>query len=216
MIELVFGGRETGSEGGRCISWCLVLAYSSSKCPLVMGLTSSCSTFSLGIENPFIYPSSFAIVLLERASPAVSVCDPVKIFFTSRLSYALFCERTHKTETGTLYRRRTSDSKPPGRVIIIDQSKELSSNLFFCGCTALLRPLPTTAKTFFWAKPAYIGFSSSNFTVENHIPSTAGDAVPATKTKTNSTLQLQPFPVGGIRRRVCVCVPLNQNQRSTC
>jgi hypothetical protein len=28
--------------------------------------------------------------------------------------------------------------------------------------------------------------------------------------------QLQPFPVGGHRRRVCVCVPLNQNQRITC
>jgi hypothetical protein len=32
-------------------------------------------------------------------------------------------------------------------------------------------------KPFSWAKPAYFGFSSSNFTVQDHIPSTAGDAL---------------------------------------
>jgi hypothetical protein len=33
-------------------------------------------------------------------------------------------------------------------------------------------------KPFSWAKPAaYVGFSSSNFTVQDHIPSTAGDAL---------------------------------------
>jgi len=32
-------------------------------------------------------------------------------------------------------------------------------------------------KTFSWAKPAHFGFSSSNFTVQDHIPSTPGDAL---------------------------------------
>jgi hypothetical protein len=32
-------------------------------------------------------------------------------------------------------------------------------------------------KPFSWAKLAYFGFSSSNFTVQDHIPSSAGDAL---------------------------------------
>jgi hypothetical protein len=49
----------------------------------------------------------------------------------------------------------------------------------------LLRLLPATAKLynyaetkpFSWAKPAYFDFSSSNFTVQDHILSTAGDTL---------------------------------------
>jgi hypothetical protein len=37
---------------------------------------------------------------LERCS----VCNPAKIFFTSKFSYLLFCNFTHKTETGTANR----------------------------------------------------------------------------------------------------------------
>ncbi len=183
MIELVFGGSEGGREGGRSISHCLVLAYNSSKCPLDMGLTSICSTFSLGIENPFIYQSSFAIVMLERASPTM-------LSMWSKLSYVLFCKPTHKTETRTLYRRTTRDSKPPERIIMMDQSEKRSRKATSLSAGAQLycafyqrRPKP-----FSWAKPAYFRFSSSNFTAQDHIPSTAGDAVPATKTKTTLTL----------------------------
>jgi hypothetical protein len=39
-------------------------------------------------------------------------------------------------------------------------------------CTIMLRTKP-----FSWAKPACVGFSSSNFTVQSHIPSTSGDGL---------------------------------------
>jgi len=55
---------------------------------------------------------------------------------------------------------------------------------FFCRCKLLLRLLPATGnlqhytvtKPFSWAKPTCVRCSSSNFTVQSHILSTAGDA----------------------------------------
>ncbi len=74
-----------------------------------------------------------------------SVCDPVKIFFTSKFSYVLFCNPAHKTETGTTNRWGTTNSK--------------------------------TTWTIFLSQPACVGCSWSNFTVQDHIPSTFGDAL---------------------------------------
>ncbi len=77
---------------------------------------------------------------------------------------------------------------------MMGQSETLSQQLdhiyytLFCRCTALLGLLPAKAtctikqktKPFSGAKPAKpanVGFSSSNFTVQDHVPSTIGDAL---------------------------------------
>jgi hypothetical protein len=41
----------------------------------------------------------------------------VKIFFTSKFCYVLFCNPTHKTQTGTANGWGTTNSKPPGPII---------------------------------------------------------------------------------------------------
>ncbi len=105
-------------------------------------------------------------------------------------SYLNFCKPTHETERGTANRWGTTNSKPPGPNIMIDQSKTGSSSriifitLFSSRCTALLCFLPASAN---WAntqekthfpelnKPAYVDFSSSKFIVHGHILSTVGE-----------------------------------------
>jgi hypothetical protein len=70
-----------------------------------------------------------------------SVRDPTKIFFTSKFSYLVSCNPTCETETGTSNRWETTNSKPPGLIIMMDQS-EIQSNsqvIFvtpFCMCTS--------------------------------------------------------------------------------
>jgi hypothetical protein len=56
------------------------------------------------------------------------VCDPEKIFFTSKFSYVLFCNPTNKTETGRANRWGTTNNKPPGPIIMMSQSETLSSS----------------------------------------------------------------------------------------
>jgi len=64
-----------------------------------------------------------------RASPAVLSMQPSKLFFTSKFSYLLFCNPTHKTETGIANSRcRTTNIEPPGRIIMIRQSETLNSS----------------------------------------------------------------------------------------
>ncbi len=109
------------------------------------------------------------------------MCDLAKIFFTSKFSYVLFCNPTNKTETGTANRWGTTTNKPPGPIIMMGQSEEIYYTLF-CRCTALLNLLPATATCAILLsqstqKPQYVGFSSSIFTVEDPILSTAGDAL---------------------------------------
>ncbi len=114
-----------------------------------------------------------------------SVCDLAKIFFTSKFSYVLFCNPTNKTETGTANRWGTTNSKPSGPIIMIGQSEMLSSSsiifisLFSVGAhhidaDALLTGHSNLCnyaqpKPFSWVKSAYVGFCSSNFTVQDHI-----------------------------------------------
>jgi len=57
-----------------------------------------------------------------------SICDLVKIYFTSKLSYVLFCNPTHKTKTRTSNRWGTTNSKPPAPIIMMGQSETLSSS----------------------------------------------------------------------------------------
>jgi hypothetical protein len=48
--------------------------------------------------------------------------------FTSEFSYLLFCNPTHKTETGTPNSWGTTNSKPPEPIIAMGQSETLSSS----------------------------------------------------------------------------------------
>jgi hypothetical protein len=97
-----------------------------------------------GIGN---YPLTDLLEHLQRCS----VCDPAKIYFRSKLSYVLFCNPTHKNETWIANRWGTSNSKPPGPIIMMGQSETLSYQLdhiyytLFSRCTALLCLSPATA-----------------------------------------------------------------------
>ncbi len=51
-----------------------------------------------------------------------------KYFSHPSFSYVPLCNPTHKTETGIVNRRGTTNSKPPGRIIMMSQSETLSSN----------------------------------------------------------------------------------------
>jgi hypothetical protein len=51
------------------------------------------------------------------------LCDPTKIFLTSKFSYLLFSTPTHKTKTGTANRWETTNSKALGPIIMIGQSE---------------------------------------------------------------------------------------------
>ncbi len=105
-----------------------------------------------------------------------------KTFLTSKFSYLLFCNPTYKTETGTAYRWGTSNSKPHGPIIMMDQSETVissqiifdtvfSAGTHFCWWTNHVEPKPIS-----WAKPAYLDFSS-NFTLQGYTLSTTGDAL---------------------------------------
>jgi hypothetical protein len=58
----------------------------------------------------------------------LSVCDPAKIFFTSKSIYSLFFNPTDETETGTANRWGTTNSKPPGPMSMMGQSETLSNS----------------------------------------------------------------------------------------
>jgi len=52
-----------------------------------------------------------------------SVCDPAKIFLTSKFSYLRFSKPTYKTKTGTATNRwETTNSNPPGPTKLSSQS----------------------------------------------------------------------------------------------
>jgi hypothetical protein len=86
-----------------------------------------------------------------RSSPSVLSMWPTKIFLTSKFHYLLFFCNPHPSNwtRGVQIYVGTTDSKPPGLIIMIDQSKTgISSQivfitLFFCSsrCTVLLRLL---------------------------------------------------------------------------
>jgi hypothetical protein len=57
-----------------------------------------------------------------------SVCISAKTFLKSEFSYLLFSNPTHKIKTGTATRSKTANSKLPGPIIMIDQSKTGSSS----------------------------------------------------------------------------------------
>jgi hypothetical protein len=88
------------------------------------------------------------------------VCDPVEKKFTSKFSYLLFCNPTHKTETGTGKCGGNTNSKPPGLINHYDgpfknndpQAYRIYDTLF-CRCTQLPRLLPSHRKVYNYAEP---------------------------------------------------------------
>ncbi len=120
------------------------------------------------------------------ASPAVAHTQYVtlqKYFSHPRFGYLLFCNPTYETETGTQQiGRGTSNSKPPGPIITMAQSEHWASVRSYLLHSSFLQvhsaavsftshPEPCNyadPKPFSWAKPAHFGFSSSNFTLQDH------------------------------------------------
>ncbi len=98
-----------------------------------------------------------------RAFLEVFITWPYKYFFTSKFSYVLFYNPTHKTQTGTTNTWGTTNSKPLGPIIMMGHSKTLNSSqiafitLFTAGarcCYALYQPLQTLQ--FCWAKTIFL------------------------------------------------------------
>jgi hypothetical protein len=120
-----------------------------------------------------------------------SVCDPAKVFFTSKFSYFLSCNPTHEIETMTANRWGTTKSKPPGPIAMMGQSdtEQKSDHIYytlFCRCWTGIVPFASDykktvqlfgAKTIFVSQLAHFDFSSCNFNVQGPIVSTIGDAL---------------------------------------
>jgi hypothetical protein len=87
-----------------------------------------------------------------RASPVVLsmwLCE--KIFFASKFRYVLFCNPTHKTETGRANRWVTTNSKPPGPINHYDgpirNTEQQLDPIYYtllCICTVLMSHLTRT------------------------------------------------------------------------
>jgi hypothetical protein len=131
--------------------------------------------------------SSFTVrkaLLLEHIQRC-SRCDPLKIFFTSKCSYVLFCNPTNKTETGTANRWGTTianhmdqslwwaDQKhwEAVRSYLLHSFMQVHSAAARHTSHGTLRNY-AEPKPFFWVKPIHVGFSSSVFSVQDHILST--------------------------------------------
>jgi hypothetical protein len=111
------------------------------------------------VKEDWSLPKTFAALWklqVLRASPAVlsTVYDPAKIFLTSKFSYLMFWNPTHKTETETTNRWGTTNSKPLGPIIMTvhKNTQHLSDHIYytlFCRSTTLLGLLLATANCVF-------------------------------------------------------------------
>jgi hypothetical protein len=87
-----------------------------------------------------------------------SVCDPAKIFLTSKFSYLPFFNPTHQNKTGTANRWETTNSKPPGPITMIGQSQTGSGSqiifitLFFWQGLDFAVPFTSKVVQKCWAK----------------------------------------------------------------
>jgi hypothetical protein len=93
-----------------------------------------------------------------------SVCDPAKIFLTSKFSYLLFFNPAHKVKLGQQIRERlTTNSKPPGAIIMTGRSETLSRwcliifiRLFSAGGHRCLVTSHCKRVQFCWAKTNFL------------------------------------------------------------
>jgi len=119
-----------------------------------------------------------------------SACNPTQIFFSSKFSYLILCNTTHKTEIGIANRCGTTNSEPPGANhydMPIRNTEQQSDHIYYTllwRCTALLRIWQATRN--FAIMLSQNNFSELNqhilpffikFYCADHIWSTAGDAL---------------------------------------
>ncbi len=113
-----------------------------------------------------------------------------KYFSHPSLVIHFFCNPAKKTETGIANRWGTTNSKPARPIIMMGQSENwaaVTSCFLHCFMQVHAFAVPFTSYRKLWnysepkpfssAKPACFYFSSSNFAVQDHILSTAGDAL---------------------------------------
>jgi hypothetical protein len=157
--------------------------------PIIMTSQSKSVTFfswhfwGLLLHIVQIYRSKVSFTLvkgctsLKAAGQQGSVCDPAKMFLTSKFnSYLLFSNPAHKTELGL----RTG-----GRLLIVtylDQSKYVANqqqvSSFAVPSTSLCIMCKNAGPTpFCWAQEAHFDFSSSNFLLQGTILSAGACAV---------------------------------------
>jgi len=111
-------------------------------------------------------------------SPVVLDTWPCNMVFTFKFNYLLFCNPTDKTKTETANRWGSTNSKPPGSIIMMGQSEKVirvRSYLLHSFLHVQSSGEPCTshytlhtyaeAKPMSWAKPAHFEFFSSNCTV---------------------------------------------------
>ncbi len=108
-------------------------------------------------------------LLLEHLQRC-SICDPAKIFFTSKCSYVLFCNPTNKTESGSANRWGTANSKPHGPIIMMGRSETLSSSRSYLvhsfvqvHSAAAPRTSHGTCAQLCWTKPIFLSQTGSNW-----------------------------------------------------
>ncbi len=107
-----------------------------------------------------------------------SICDPTKIFLTSKFSCLLFSNPTHKTEMGTANRWELLIANHLDQSLWLanqKRGKPVISYLLYSSrqvhvFAALFNSLNKLSKyagekPFSWAKPTYDDFSSSNFLI---------------------------------------------------
>ncbi len=125
---------------------------------------------------------TFVTKSISSSAQQCSAWNPTQIFFSSKFSYLILCNPTHISEIGIANRCGTTNSEPPGPIIMIGQSETLSSSqiifitLFCAGaqrCFAFYGPPETLqlcwAKTIFWAKPAYFAFFYQILLCRSHL-----------------------------------------------
>jgi hypothetical protein len=113
-------------------------------------------------------------------------------FLHPSFSYLLFCNPTHKTETGIANRWgiTSRENHLDQSLWYANQKKHwvaVRSHLLhsFVQVHSFGEPFTSHGKLchysepkhFSWAKPAYFDFSSSNFSMQDHIGTTTGDAL---------------------------------------
>ncbi len=109
-------------------------------------------------------------ILLKCHLQWCSVCDPAKVFLTSKFSYLLFSNPAHQTKTGTANMWETTNCNPSGQIKLSNQS-----TAGFRLCCIFYQPRHFGPKRFCWAKLTCFEFSSSN--LQGYILSTCGAAL---------------------------------------
>ncbi len=135
------------------------------------------STVTCMYDSRVMYRNFPTAPLTSSAPPECSVCDPAKIFLTSKISYLfIFPNPTHKTTTGTANRWETTSSNPNWPMKLSNQSINQSINQQQVLCSAM----PFTSlriilwknagpKPFCWAKPTCFDFSSSDILLQGRV-----------------------------------------------